>query len=82
MDKKRRKANLSRKIREYTEDLQQQVKTKEGIYTSVALKDTVKGDCLFLKSGIDNLKKVYNSTPDFCDEKAVEDVSRQLYEVL
>ena len=36
---------------------------------------------LFLKPGIDNLKKVYNSTPDFCDEKAQEDVARQLYEV-
>ena len=32
-------------------------------------------------AGIDNLKKVYHSTPDFCDEKALEDVTRQLYEV-
>ena len=33
------------------------------------------------KTGIDNLKKVYNSKPDFCDEKALEDVTRQVYEV-
>ena len=31
MDKERRKINLSRKIREYSEDLQRQVKTKEGM---------------------------------------------------
>ena len=36
---------------------------------------------VFRKTGIDNLKKVYDSTPDFCDEKALEDVTRQLYEV-
>lgn len=30
MDKERRKSNLTRKIREYTEDMQRQVKTKEG----------------------------------------------------
>jgi len=35
----------------------------------------------FLFLGIDNLKKVYDSTPDFCDEKALDDVNRQLYEV-
>lgn len=34
-----------------------------------------------LTTGIDNLKKVYSSTPDFCDEKALDDVTRQLYEV-
>jgi len=30
IDKGRRKSNLTRKIREYTEDIQRQVKTKEG----------------------------------------------------
>ena len=36
---------------------------------------------ILIQTGIDNLKKVYDSTPDFCDEKALEDVTRQLYEV-
>lgn len=31
IDKERRKSNLSRKIRDYTEDIRRQVKTKEGI---------------------------------------------------
>lgn len=44
MDKERRKANLSRKIREYTEDLQRQVKTKEGITVYVNYFDFVKDD--------------------------------------
>ena len=43
IDKERRKVNLSRKIREYTEDLQRQVKTKEGI-TVVNYIDFVKDD--------------------------------------
>lgn len=35
MEKERRKMNLSRKIREFSEDIQRQAKTKEGIYTSL-----------------------------------------------
>ena len=80
IDKERRKANLSRKIHEYTDDIQRQVKTKEGIHRSFDY-FTAKSDLLFTKTGIENLKKVYNSTPDFCDEKALDDVTRQLYEV-
>ena len=78
IDRERRKANLSRKIHEYTEDIHRQVKTKEGIPFH-RLKGT--GVCYSLITGIENLKKVYHSTPDFCDEKALEDVTRQLYEV-
>ena len=77
MDKERRKASLSRRIREFTEDVQRQVKTKEGItIQTIAMSDS------YFSSGVDNLKRVYDSTPDFCDEKALEDVNRQLYEVL
>ena len=48
IDKERRKGNLLRKIREYTEDIHRQVKTKEGI-SFYCLINTVKGVCYFLK---------------------------------
>ena len=38
IDKERRKSNLSRKIRDYTEDIRRQVKTKEGIVLLFKLK--------------------------------------------
>ena len=33
------------------------------------------------RSGIESLSKVYQETPDFCDEKGSEEVTRQLMEV-
>ena len=33
------------------------------------------------KQGVQSLSKVYQETPDFCDEKGHDDVSRQLVEV-
>ena len=33
------------------------------------------------RQGIESLSKVYQETPDFCDEKGQDDVTRQLIEV-
>lgn len=33
------------------------------------------------RQGVESLSKVYQETPDFCDERGSEDVSRRLAEV-
>lgn len=46
-DKERRKASLSRKIREYTEDIQRQFKTKEGKIDPLPFKRLLKQAVIF-----------------------------------
>ena len=35
-----------------------------------------------LSQGVESLKKVYQETPDFTDDKGTDDVTRQLFEVM